>query len=383
MKTKCKISILTVLLFCLLFSTQVFAKDGSAIPAEGFSTTLGTNPYVDPSWFGKQLILSSSSKKWSIPLSDFGSMPMQLANQNGVAVAVFTDSSLLDAYIQQINNELTVLPTVGGENVFDRASGTYQKAPAGYVSQIRQEFSNLLLQTLSTQFMSDLKPNDIRIDLNDGYLVCFAPGNTPIVAGACTTSFKGSSSNRINNITVAAGNLDGLVLQPGQVLSVSDAIKPRTIANGYKEAGTYLNGTTVPGIGGGICQVSSTVYNATMNAGLTALERHPHSMPVHYLPLGLDAAISAGSKDLKVRNDYDLPVTLHAEVSGYNLTISVVANSALLNGTTRKLWSQGAGHNLAKTYLSTYDASGAEINRVLLNTSRYSDPKPKEVAEED
>ena len=82
---------------------------------------------------------------------------------------------------------------------------------------------------------------------------------------------------------------------PGQEVSVSTAILPRTSANGYREAGAYLNGETVMAIGGGICQVSSTVYNAVKNAGLVVLERHPHSMPVHYLPLGLDAAISSGS----------------------------------------------------------------------------------------
>ena len=93
-------------------------------------------------------------------------------------------------------------------------------------------------------------------------------------------------------------------IMPGQEVSVSTAILPRTSANGYREAGAYLNGETVMAIGGGICQVSSTVYNAVKNAGLVVLERHPHSMPVHYLPLGLDAAISSGSKDLRFRNNY-------------------------------------------------------------------------------
>ena len=99
---------------------------------------------------------------------------------------------------------------------------------------------------------------------------------------------------------MAAEHLNNMIIMPGQEVSVSTAILPRTSANGYREAGAYLNGETVMAIGGGICQVSSTTYNAVKNAGLVVLERHPHSMPVHYLPLGLDAAISSGSKDLQM-----------------------------------------------------------------------------------
>lgn len=384
MKTKCRVSILALLLFCLLFSTQALAKDGNVIPAEGYATTLNTNPLLDSKWLDKQIILTEQDKTWTIRIADLGAMPMLLVNNNGTAGGSFTDAAILNAHVQNINSQLASLPASGSETVYDRTSGTYINAPAGSICQIRQEFTNLLAQTLAAQLMSDMEPADIQINLNDGYLVCFAAGGQPVIAGTCTTSLSGSSSNRINNVTVAASNLNGLVLQPGETLSISDAIKPRTAANGYREAGAYLNGEVVSALGGGICQVSSTTYNAAMNSGLTILERHPHSMPVHYLPLGLDAAISAGSKDLKLRNDYDLPVTIQAGVSGKNLTISIVMNSSLLRGQTYKLWSTVTGHNAANTYLSTYDASGAETGRTFVGSSRYSDPKPKtKSAEED
>ena len=310
-------------------------------------------------------------------------MPMLLQSQNGIATAAFTDTAILNAHVLNINSQLAAIPAVGTEMVYDRTSGTYQPATPGMVCQIRHEFTGLLAQTLQTQLVSDLEPSDITLSLNDGYLVAFPAGGTSIIAGTCTTSLSGSSSNRINNVTVAAANLNGLVLQPGQTISISDAIKPRTAQNGYLEAGAYLNGEVIQAFGGGICQVSSTTYNAAMTSGLTVLERHSHSMPVHYLPLGLDAAISAGSKDLKIRNDYDLPVTLQAGVSGKKLTISVVLNEALLNGQTYKLWSTVPGHNIAKTYLSAYNSAGTEIAQTYVGTSKYSDPKPKTAKAED
>ena len=169
---------------------------------------------------------------------------------------------------------------------------------------------------------------------------------------------------------------------PGQEISVSDTIKPRTTANGYKSAGAYLNGRTVPAIGGGICQVSSTVYNAVKNAGLTVLERHPHSMPVHYLPLGLDAAISAGSKDLRFRNDYSAPVILQAYTEGKNLIVNCLVWNHDLNGRTFKLWSKETGSLSAKTYFTTYQ-DGVEVSTEYVGASYYMAPKPADSDAED
>ena len=133
-----------------------------------------------------------------------------------------------------------------------------------------------------------------------------------------------------------------------------------------------MNGKTVPVIGGGICQVSSTVYNAVKNAGLTVLERHPHSMPVHYLPLGLDAAISKGSKDLRFRNDYSAPVILQAYTTkGKNLIVNCLVWDQDLNGRSFKLWSEETGSLSAKTYFTTYQ-DGKKVNTQYVGTSRYN-----------
>ena len=142
------------------------------------------------------------------------------------------------------------------------------------------------------------------------------------VLGTYTTTYS-SSSNRGNNIEVAAGYLDGTILYPGESLSVSDAIQERTEENGYLAAGSYENGTTVDTIGGGICQVSTTLYNAVLNAELQVDTRYPHSLTVSYVAASRDAAISAGSKDFVFTNDTDAPIYIAASAYYGTLTFTI------------------------------------------------------------
>ena len=142
-------------------------------------------------------------------------------------------------------------------------------------------------------------------------------------------------------------------------------------ANGYKEAGVYVNGAHTTGLGGGVCQISSTVYNAVKNAGLTILQRNPHSMPVSYLPKGLDAAIAAGSKDLKFRNDYTTPVVLYTDTSNKHLTVNVLVWNQELVGRSFKLWAKQTGALSADTYFTTY-RDGKEVSTQFVGTSRYN-----------
>ena len=115
-----------------------------------------------------------------------------------------------------------------------------------------------------------------------------------------------------------------------------------------------MNGKLVDGLGGGICQVSSTTYDALMNAGVTVTMRYPHSSPVTYLPLGMDAAISAGSKDLQFRNDYLHAVKLETIVEGKNLTVNVYVKASDMNGITYQLWSEKTSSMSAITYQTVY-----------------------------
>ena len=129
------------------------------------------------------------------------------------------------------------------------------------------------------------------------------------VLGTFTTSFSTSGSSRSANVTNGCRLINGRTLYPGEEFSAYEAVAPFTEANGYYMAGSYLNGQVVDSLGGGICQVSTTLYNAVLNAELEVVERYNHSMIVTYVDPSADAAIAESSgKDFKFVNSTDYPI---------------------------------------------------------------------------
>ena len=146
------------------------------------------------------------------------------------------------------------------------------------------------------------------------------PVNTPI--GSYSTAYNPNISRAVN-IALAASRINGVVIQPGEDFSFNQTILPRTAANGYVEANVIVNKRYVLGTGGGICQVSSTLYAAMLTAGLPATERHPHPLDVGYIPAGMDATISGNALDLKFTNIFAEPIQIQAAAEQGTLTISL------------------------------------------------------------
>jgi vancomycin resistance protein YoaR len=139
-----------------------------------------------------------------------------------------------------------------------------------------------------------------------------------------TTSYGSSSSNRRHNIELATSHINGTILAPGEVFSYNDTVGPRTPRLGFRDAPTYQDGQVVPGPGGGICQVSTTLYNAVLRApGIKVVERSHHSMPVHYVPAGCDATVAYDSLDFKFRNDTSGPVLVAASTRNGRLSFGL------------------------------------------------------------
>ncbi len=143
------------------------------------------------------------------------------------------------------------------------------------------------------------------------------------VLGTFTTDFSSSSAGRATNVKNGASKINGTVLYPGQELSVYDLVNPMTAENGYELAGSYENGTTVQTYGGGICQVSSTLYNAAIRAEMRIEERYCHSMIVSYVQPSMDAAIAGTYKNLRFSNPYEYPVYVEGYTSGGYITFTI------------------------------------------------------------
>ena len=141
--------------------------------------------------------------------------------------------------------------------------------------------------------------------------------------GGYSTDYSSSSSNRIANIANGASLVDETVVYPGDTFSFLNHVTPFTAANGYYQATGYSGGRVVPSTGGGICQVSSTMYNAVLRAELEVVERSNHGLTVGYVPLGADATVAEGGVDFRFRNNLDAPVYIEAYTYGGQIYVNI------------------------------------------------------------
>ena len=140
-----------------------------------------------------------------------------------------------------------------------------------------------------------------------------------------STKVSGSTSNRLTNIRITCKKLNGTTVNTGETFSFCEITGPSTAEEGYKEATMFLDGKEVQSLGGGNCQVSSTLYNAVLDVpDLKVIERHEHGKKVSYVPDGKDAAVSYGSIDFKFKNNTDNNIKLYFETDDVTLTVKIV-----------------------------------------------------------
>lgn len=145
----------------------------------------------------------------------------------------------------------------------------------------------------------------------------------PDVLGSFSTNYGASASNRGINIAIAANTINGTILLPGEVFSYNQVVGDTTPAKGYTLGGSYLNGELVQSYGGGICQVSSTLYNAVLYANLDVVLRYNHSSAVGYVAASRDATVSYGGKDFQFRNSRQYPIKIVASATNGVLKVAI------------------------------------------------------------
>ncbi len=177
-----------------------------------------------------------------------------------------------------------------------------------------------LVQSITTALMGGDYTTPITIPLQASPSIS-PDAQVTFLSTSAETSFSGSSSNRIYNIQKGADLINGYVLKPGETFSTNGVLGTRTLANGWKMANAYVSGTTEEQAGGGVCQLSSTLYNAVVKADLEIVSRRNHSMPVSYMRKGLDATINSVGNiiDFKFKNNTDSDVVIFAWTSGKTL----------------------------------------------------------------
>ncbi len=169
-----------------------------------------------------------------------------------------------------------------------------------------------------------------------------------------STRFNKSDTDRTDNIKLACSRIDNVILLPGEAFSMNKALGPRTLENGYKEAPIIFKNELVQGTGGGVCQVSSTLYNTVLLAGLDVIEREHHSMTLSYISPGRDATITEDSIDFRFVNNLDSPICLQASVNGNTLNISMLGKERS-DGLTIKLKTEVKAINKPKPDIIVLD----------------------------
>lgn len=139
---------------------------------------------------------------------------------------------------------------------------------------------------------------------------------------AVTSTLQGSNANRTTNVTLVCNAIDGTILQPGETFSFNNVVGERTADKGYLKAGVYVNGTTEDQTGGGVCQVASTLYYASLLANLEIVEREEHMFLVTYVPMGMDATVYWGTYDYKFRNNTDYPIRINTSVENSEVRVT-------------------------------------------------------------
>ena len=216
-----------------------------------------------------------------------------------------------------------------------------------------------------------------------------AEGETPALSegvallSSCTTYFSEENVGRAHNIRLAAERISGIVLSPRESFSFNAAVGERTEENGFAEAPVIEHGEYVLGRGGGVCQVSSTLFHVALEGGLRILESHPHSLSVSYLPPSLDAMVSKWS-DLKLLNARPSPVRMEAEAKDGALTVRLYgtpdgllyrAESVTLASLPLPEGEEGKEGLVSESFLCVYGEGGELISRTRVRKDVYAPKK--------
>lgn len=304
------------------------------------------------------------------------------------------DEDALVAFENKVLEEVNIEPKNASINL---ASGNISIIPEEAGKTIdKEELHNKLVESINgnpTQNLEltfDLKDKEAKIKTTD----------LDKVTGKISefsSHYNNTGDGRVKNMEIAAGIINGTIVMPGEEFSYNALIGDTTPDKGYEKANTYVGNKVVPDYGGGICQVSTTLYRAVMRANIRSTERMNHSLTVSYSEPGLDATVSNGAVDYKFVNTYDFPIYIQGSVSGGVVNFAIYGNVEAMGNKTydlvnevhekyepkktyeedssmeagvEKVVSYGMPGYKASSYQVTYE-NGVEVNREFIATDVY------------
>lgn len=310
-------------------------EDARKVVQDGLDSMYGNSNivllYGDNSWklrledvSGKFLVDEALKQAYSV--GRHGNIPERLRDitllriyKKDINTKIVFDRSKLQGILLDIKKQVDK-PETDAKLIYSKDKIDFKKEVTGLSVNIEKNMNLVEYQILERRFTSSslfvdekkakILYNDIK-DIN-GVLASFG------------TTFNAGDLNRTHNIRLAGNRINGTILMPEEIFSMNKALGPRTLENGYKDAPVIYKNELIKGPGGGVCQVTTTLYNAALKSKIDIVERTHHSLPLGYVAPGQDATIAEDYIDLKFQNSTGYAVYIYAEVSGNALNMRIL-----------------------------------------------------------
>lgn len=369
--------------------------------------------------------LSTPSAQYRLPLQDIGYEP-EYGKALDKAYSIGREGNILRRIVEIIKLRRQIIQIRAGicynaekiGKILESIRKDIEKKPVN--AQIRVENGKVRITPHSTGMKMDPELSLGRIDKSlsgrtlDDVELCVAEIYPEITTqmveqvtyklGEYTTSFNTANEGRVHNIKTACGKITQKLILPGEEFSMDAALGDRTEKNGYRTAKVIIGNELVDGLGGGICQVTSTMYNSVLLSGLQVLERRNHTLPLSYIDVGRDATISQGYIDFRFRNDNGYAILIEAKTVGNVVRVTiwgrrpekmvktrirtkvieklepegmeVITDGSLKPGEVVVLREAKPGYRV-EVYRDTIDESGKVIKTEKISVDRYLPQKKK------
>lgn len=279
------------------------------------------------------------------------------------------DETIVDKVIKELKDTFNRKKKEGTLRIDDKHNVKYDDGNDGFVlneSKAKTDIINILKNPYTNQ-------NNLIIELS-GQVTKRTKTNDKLKlinkkVASYTTTFANYGS-RGHNITLAASKVNGTILQPGEVFSYRKIVGPYNRANGYQSAPIQQNGATAYASGGGVCQLTTTIFNAQLLAGLETVYRTNHGAPVAYAQRGMDATVYGDSVDYKFKNSYKYPIYISAYTTPNTLTVDIWSNENAMENKTYKPYVIAKNALEYLTYLEVYQ-NGKKIETKYIGYSYY------------
>ncbi len=276
------------------------------------------------------------------------------------------NESKLDNYLNELSKKINV--EVKDANINISSAGAINITPEviGQKVNIKSTKENINKSIRNNSFQNV----DLVVEKTEPKITANTLQSVDSVLTAQSTIFNNSSPNRAHNIIRSANSTSDILLMPGEEFSYNKSTGPRSKSNGYKDAPVIMNGKIQDGSGGGVCQVSTTIYNSALYSGMDITKVRNHSLPSSYAPMGKDAAVAYDYLDLKFKNPYDHPVYIKNTV--YNGVVTSKIYGSSKDKQNISIQTENVGNrNTVKTYRLYKDQSGKVFKNEYITTSTY------------